>query len=210
MNYKYLLNAIATALVAAAESFRRSADAYQDDSAATVAPTPTATPTATVAPTPTATVAPTDIANAPVDADGLPWDARIHASTKTKTQKGAWTQKKGVDENVRNSVLAELRAMYPEVAAAPVTTAAPVGITAAPPVVAVPTIVATPYSKLVDWLAKNTGNGKSLTDDWVQQTLTSNNVSLGDLAKPELAATATALHDAFRGVLKTMGVAEIV
>lgn len=30
-----------------------------------------------------------------VDADGLPWDERIHTSTKTKTAKGTWTKRRG-------------------------------------------------------------------------------------------------------------------
>ena len=46
-----------------------------------------------------------------LDSTGLPWDERIHASTKTKTQKGVWTARRGVnDEAFIKSVEAELRA----------------------------------------------------------------------------------------------------
>lgn len=33
-----------------------------------------------------------------LDSRGFPWDERIHAATKTKTQDGVWKRKRGVDE----------------------------------------------------------------------------------------------------------------
>lgn len=47
---------------------------------------------------------------ADVDKNGIPWDARIHAGTKGKTQKGEWKRKKGVDDALVATVEAELRA----------------------------------------------------------------------------------------------------
>lgn len=46
----------------------------------------------------------------PIDIDeaGLPWDTRIHASTKTKTAKGLWKKRKGVDADTITDVEAEL------------------------------------------------------------------------------------------------------
>lgn len=44
-----------------------------------------------------------------LDSDGLPWDGRIHASTRTTTAKGVWKKKKGVDEALTAAVTAELR-----------------------------------------------------------------------------------------------------
>lgn len=44
-----------------------------------------------------------------VDAAGLPWDERIHAGTKTKTQAGYWKKKKGVDDATREAVEMQLR-----------------------------------------------------------------------------------------------------
>lgn len=93
----------------------------------------TATPTAPVPPVPTApvTVAPTASAAAPVtpasgvelDKNGLPWDERIHAGTKTKIKSGEWKAKKGVEAALVAQVEAELRA---RMAAAPAAPAAPV------------------------------------------------------------------------------------
>lgn len=194
MNYKYLLNAIATALVAAAESFQRSAEACPDGAI-----------TSTL-------VEPAAIANAELDADGLPWDERIHAGTKTKTQKGAWTQKKGVDATVRDAVLAELRQMYP----------APTAVTPAPPGPSVPPVATsptlptislpvapTPYTKLVDWLAKNTGAGKALTDEWVKSVFESNELTLAQLAPADKHPLAEQYLEAFRNALAGTGVAEV-
>jgi hypothetical protein len=45
-----------------------------------------------------------------VDATGLPWDGRIHASTKTQKADKTWTQKRGVAADLVTSVTAELRA----------------------------------------------------------------------------------------------------
>lgn len=55
-----------------------------------------------------------------VDASGIPWDARIHASTKTKTADGCWKKKRGVPDEERDRVEAELKAtMAAPAAAAP-------------------------------------------------------------------------------------------
>ncbi len=48
-------------------------------------------------------------ANVLVDSTGLPWDARIHAGTKTQTAKAVWKAKKGVDDALIAQVTAELR-----------------------------------------------------------------------------------------------------
>ena len=44
-----------------------------------------------------------------VDASGLPWDGRIHASTRSKTQDGNWKMRRGVDDDIVSAVLNELR-----------------------------------------------------------------------------------------------------
>lgn len=44
-----------------------------------------------------------------LDSSGLPWDIRIHASTKTKKADGSWTQKRGSDKAMVAAVEAELR-----------------------------------------------------------------------------------------------------
>lgn len=43
-----------------------------------------------------------------VDAEGLPWDERIHSSSKKKTAKGVWARRRGIQDAEYNSVKAEL------------------------------------------------------------------------------------------------------
>ena len=43
-----------------------------------------------------------------LDSRDMPWDARIHAGTKTKISDGSWKKKKGVDKDVVEQVEAEL------------------------------------------------------------------------------------------------------
>lgn len=65
---------------------------------------------APVAVAPSAPVAPlTPASGVELDKNGLPWDARIHASTKTKKGDGTWTAKRGVDPALVPQVEAELR-----------------------------------------------------------------------------------------------------
>jgi hypothetical protein len=67
------------------------------------APAPIAPPPAPVAPVPSAPVPPVPLASGAValDRDGLPWDARIHAASKTKVAAGTWKLKKGMSEQGR-------------------------------------------------------------------------------------------------------------
>ena len=44
------------------------------------------------------------------DKEGIPWDERIHAGTKTKTQAGIWTRRRNLDDATFDAVMAELRA----------------------------------------------------------------------------------------------------
>lgn len=48
--------------------------------------------------------------NVPVDSEGLPWDGRIHSSSKEKLVKDStWKLKRGVDKALVEQVKAELR-----------------------------------------------------------------------------------------------------
>lgn len=90
-----------------------------------------------------ATAAPTGMppapppAGAPIverDSKGLPWDARIHASTKTKNADGQWKARKGADPVTVAAVTAELQAGAPVVSTAmplPILTAQPDALSAA-------------------------------------------------------------------------------
>lgn len=48
--------------------------------------------------------------NVELDKANMPWDERIHASTKTQTKAGIWKKRKGVDEATFKAVVAELTA----------------------------------------------------------------------------------------------------
>lgn len=52
-----------------------------------------------------------DASQVNVDADGLPYDARINSKPPTKNQDGRWRKKKGVQESLVASVTAELRSL---------------------------------------------------------------------------------------------------
>lgn len=48
-----------------------------------------------------------------LDSRGLPWDARIHASTKSKTKVGVWTALRGLNDDAKVArIEAELRALH--------------------------------------------------------------------------------------------------
>lgn len=55
------------------------------------------------------------------DSDGLPWDGRIHSSSKARLADGRWRQRRNTDPAVVTAVTAELRAALsaPAVAAVP-------------------------------------------------------------------------------------------
>lgn len=63
-------------------------------------------PVVTVDPEPTPTTA--IITEPELDASGLPWDARIHASSKLKTNANKWKKRKNVDSATYEAVIAEL------------------------------------------------------------------------------------------------------
>lgn len=119
------------------------------------APSPVAVPPTVPAPTvPAAPIASTPPAASPssgveLDADGLPWDARIHsgpADQRPKNADGRWRRKRGVDDAAVAAATAELRQVMGAPAPAPMPAAAPtpepVPAPASPPpapVAAVPT-----------------------------------------------------------------------
>lgn len=95
---------------------------------------PAVAPTASAPPAPPPASVPAS--GVELDADGLPWDARIHQSSKGKTQKNVWKMRKGLnDDAMVNRVKAELLAVVamalppvaaPQTPAIPTPPAAPV------------------------------------------------------------------------------------
>jgi hypothetical protein len=96
--------------------------------------TPPAPPIAPAAAAPVAPAAPTSPAAIELDKAGLPWDQRIHSSTKAKVKDGTWRQKRDLDPALKKQVEAELIGALkaPAAAAPPVAPVAPV--VPAPPV----------------------------------------------------------------------------
>lgn len=64
-----------------------------------------------VAPPPPAltTAPPASPSGVQVDADGLPWDARIHSTPATLKKDGKWRGRRGLDDATRATVTAELK-----------------------------------------------------------------------------------------------------
>lgn len=102
---------------------------------AAVAPLPP--PAAPAATLPTAAT----VQNAALDAKGLPWDGRIHASTRTHNKDGTWRQKRDLPETLLLQVEGELKAG--QAARAPVAPAA-VPSVPAPPATAAPSPAESP------------------------------------------------------------------
>jgi len=73
---------------------------------------PTPTPQVDTVPTPTPQVdtvpIPAPTLEVEVDNRGMPWDARIHAATKSKLANGNWKNKRGADKELLAQVEAEL------------------------------------------------------------------------------------------------------
>lgn len=85
-------------------------------------------------------------APAELDVDGLPWDARLHAGTKTKNQDGRWKGKRGVSEADKGAIVASLRLLYP----APAVAAPPAPVAAPPAPPAAAAVTAVDWSKPSD------------------------------------------------------------
>ena len=101
---------------------------------------PAASVTGPTAATPSA-ASPSNPGGVDVDANGLPWDGRIHSGPtdkKPKNADGTWRKKRGVDDATVAAVEAELRAALGAPAAAAPAPAVPVPPVAEAPAAAVP------------------------------------------------------------------------
>ena len=96
----------------------------QPATAAPMVPTMPAAPAATQPDDEDDNGAPAADANG-VDADGLPWDERIHAPSKGQNKDGTWRKKKKLDDAFVAGVEAELRQQQPATAAPTVPTMPP-------------------------------------------------------------------------------------
>lgn len=78
-----------------------------------------------------------------LDKNGLPWDERIHSSSKVKTSDGSWRMKRGVDDAKAAAVSAELKALM-AIPSAPAPPVDPVLVAALIPPAPAAAVVNTP------------------------------------------------------------------
>ena len=143
------------------------------------------------------------------DAQGLPWDARIHATPPSMTKKNIWRAKRAIDDATVTAVSAELRAKYgsnnaPALApAAPAAAPAPLPVTVAQPGVhpgnlpiqaaaslpglpglpgiVAPAPVVTAYQEFAAFISANTAPAGKLPADYMKQGLASYGVQDGNI-----------------------------
>ena len=117
-----------------------------------------------------------------VDTDGLPWDERIHAGTKSKNADGRWKKKKGLNDAAKVSQIeAELKARMVggAAAAAPMPLPGVVGGATAtalpPPGVALPPADPVNFEQLMTRLSPASASG-AVPVDALQRVLTHHNI----------------------------------
>lgn len=138
------------------------------------APKPTAAPGASAGPVPAPPAAPAPAdASTSLDKDGLPWDERIHSSSKAINQTdGLWRKKRGVSDELVAEVEAELRGLMGNApasgAGAPIPPSAPIAPASVPVPPSAPAPAAgapTTFAELTPWLlAAIKANKLSSTD----------------------------------------------
>ena len=171
---------------------------------------PPAPTTAAAAAARSAPAAPTNPAgSAETDSKGLPWDGRIHGSTKTKNADGSWRQKRNLDDSLRLQVEQELRGAMAARApitvapALPPTTAPSPAAVSAPPVTTppVPPVGGETFGQLMARIAVPMNTDPSYAAKIVQSLSTLGLTAIGQLAaRPDLVAPFAATLDALAAV----------
>lgn len=159
---------------------------------------------------PSAPAAPTSPASGvDLDLKGLPWDGRIHGSTKTKNADGSWRQKRNLDDSLRLQVEQELRGAMAARApitvapALPPTTAPSPAAVSAPPVTTLPVPPAggETFGQLMARIAVPMNTDPSYAAKIVQALSTLGLTAIGQLAaRPDLVAPFGATLDALAAV----------
>lgn len=151
---------------------------------------------ATAVPVAEVPVATATTAGVTLDSNGLPWDERIHASTKTQNKDGSWKKLKGVDDATVAAVTAELKQLMG--APAPTVTAPALPTVTAPslPAISAPTlppVQESPYTAFTKFIGSHLHSAENpngrLTSEWVNQVIELNGVpgGLANLsARPDL------------------------
>lgn len=92
-------------------------------------------PAAAAAPSPPAL---NIVTGAELDSEGLPWDGRIYAESKSKISGGKWRQRRNTDQAFVDQVKAELRQAMGASSFAAIAAAAPTAVIPPPPATIVP------------------------------------------------------------------------
>lgn len=126
---------VAAPSIAAAAAFSTApeAPASTSTSAVPVPPIPVPSPASMAPPVAAPPTPPAPAVGTPVDIQGMPWDGRIHSSSKEKIADGSWRKRRNTPPETVAQVEAELRATM----AAPVPPAA-ASVPPAPPAPAAP------------------------------------------------------------------------
>ena len=161
---------------------------------------PTASTSAAAPAAPANTAAPGHAGAVTTDGNGLPWDARIHSSSRAVNADGGWKKKKGVGDVEVARVTAELRASGPAPVVAPFTplaaaapapqTAAPAPQTAAAPAPAGELI--TEFAPLCKWITASGFTMGQALEHAKQYGIE----AMGFLAQPSNAAFIPLVHEA--------------
>ena len=116
-------------------------------------PAPPAPPAPATAPSGNDSSGPTSL-----DSAGLPWDERIHSSSRNTVADGTWRRKRGVDESLVQQVEAELRGAPKLPTPGPMAPSAPIAPVSAP----APQDANSPtdFASLTRWLLPLTTGGK--------------------------------------------------
>lgn len=179
------------------------AEASASAPAAAPASIPSPPPAASAVPSPPPAAA-TPAPAAAVDSKGLPWDERIHASSRAKIADGSWRMKRGVEPALVTKVEAELRAQIPP--AAPPTTFAAAPANGAPvpppPTPAAPAPLPPGPPELTFGIVASR-IGKAVTAGTLSGNVLS--VKLAQLGFPDGLHTVNARPDMWAKVLDTLG-----
>lgn len=170
--------------------------------APTTAPEPEPNPFAEGAvkptPPPPATETAPAASGSELDKRGMPWDARIHASTKSKLANGNWKNKRGVPDAEREAIEAELLGGAPDSGADNTTTPPPPPVqeaaaqTPPPPVAQASGEKVETFPQLMHFIQSN-----GITPDVYRDYLTAFGLTaLPDLLQPDNAGVIPQLHAA--------------
>lgn len=104
-----------------------------------------------------------------LDVQGMPWDVRIHARTKTKMKDGSWKKLRGVGPDVVKRVEGELKTVQ-NIPAPPPSVAVPVApVTATAVIPAAPAVTAVPgFTDLMALVTKSITEGTLKRDQVVE------------------------------------------